>query len=408
MKDKLVLALLLFSGLSVFGQFHVADYLSAPFRDAEISGLSEQMDFMQDESFRSPLFRDMEVRLRTNDLNFSAEEVRLRLGFMNPMEQRANRFYENTQSEYLQLKYNFEANQIIANRYKQLIRHYFLSSYKDLLTAEINQLQIAYEQMQLTKVSFKDWAETDEKILEKELKGEDVRTSMDILESRISEIIDFQDSISWGDFEFITVQKMQEVLLPDTTVIPMSVRLAMKTYELGQMSYKVEKAQSWGSIGYIQAEYNLESTKQFDESLGFQVGVSLPIFNSDKPKLQRKKLALMEKEYEVKEVENESSREQDKLNNEFRKYIRNYQKLRKRLDEVELLGENISYETMEEYLALINYHGKLRMLKNDAYLNCLNTYIEILALSGRLSEAPFVNYISNELSHFSIDKAEIK
>jgi ABC-type Fe3+-siderophore transport system permease subunit len=47
-------------------------------------------------------------------------------------------------------------------------------------------------------------------------------------------------------------------------------------------------------------------------------------------------------------------------------------------------------------LALISYLGNLRMLKHDIYLECLNTYIDLLAMSGQLSQSPFVNYLSND------------
>jgi hypothetical protein len=58
---------------------------------------------------------------------------------------------------------------------------------------------------------------------------------------------------------------------------------------------------------------------------------------------------------------------------------------------------------MEEFIALINYHGNLKILQHEIYLDCINAYIDILALSGRLTSAPFVNYISNELTPFSLD-----
>jgi len=100
------------------------------------------------------------------------------------------------------------------------------------------------------------------------------------------------------------------------------------------------------------------------------------------------------------EVKDETSIDQYKLNGKFRKHIRRYQQVIERLEKLELLATDISYENMEEFLALINYHGNLRILKQEIYFDCLNTYIDILALSGRLSEAPYVNYISDKLSPF--------
>lgn len=401
---KLIVALILFSGFSAYAQFSVEDYLSAPFQSAEITGLAEQLDYINDESFRSPLFREMEMRIRSKDLNASPEDVRLRLGFINPMERRANKNYENTQTEYLEIKYKYEANLILANRYKQLIKHFHLSKYAEMLTAEISQLLAAYEQIQLQKASFKEWVETDERILKKELKREDVNTSIEMMEYLIGEILGNNEAIRWDNFEVISVARMQDILLPDTVLLSREVELALKSYELEQDAYDVEKAESWSNIGYFQAEYEIDKDNGLNENLGFQLGISLPLFNPDKPKLQRKKLELLEQEYKVQEVKNESSVDQYKLDKKFRKYIRSYQQVTERLDNLELLGKNISYDDMEEFLALINYHGNLSTLKQEIYLDCLDTYIDILALSGRLSEAPYVNYLSNELSLFSFEE----
>jgi hypothetical protein len=68
---------------------------------------------------------------------------------------------------------------------------------------------------------------------------------------------------------------------------------------------------------------------------------------------------------------------------------------------MESLGTNITYDKMEDFISLTNYHNNLRILQQETYLECIQAYIELLALSGRLSEAPYVNYISNEILSFS-------
>jgi hypothetical protein len=403
MKSRIIVALILFSGFSASAQLNVEDYLSAPFQSAEITGLAEQLDFINNESFRSPLFREMELRIRSKTFDIDPDDVRLRLGFINPMERRANKNYESTQTEYLEIKYAYEANLILANRYKQLVKHFHLTEYDALLAAEVNQLMAAYEQIQLQEASFKEWVETDERILKKELEREDVSTSIEMTEHLIGEILGTEDAVYWDNFEVISVARMQDVLLPDTVLLPKKVELALKSYELEQKAYLIEKAESHSNIGYIQAEYDLQNDEAFKDGLGFQLGVSIPLFNPDKPKLQREKLDLLEQEYKVQEVKDENSLDTYKLNEKFRRNIRSYLLLTERLDKLELLSKNITYDDMEDFLAMINYHGNLRALKQESYLDCLNAYIDILALSGRLSEAPYVNYISNALSPFTFE-----
>lgn len=379
-----------------FAQFSVEKFLAAPFQSAEISGLAKQLEYIDDESFRSPIFRELELRLRTDDLNLSPDDIRLRLGIINPFEQIANRKYENTQTEYIQLKYNFETNLLLANRYKQLIQHYYLKEYESLLDTEIELLKSAYAVMQDGKGSFKDWVETDERILKKELDRKEVLSSVELLEYTIRETIKIDDSIYWDDYDVVSVEKMQEILLNDNQITPPRLELALKSFELNQQAFKVEKAESWSNIGFIQAEYELKSDDPLKQNLGFQMGITLPVFNPDKPKLQQEKLQLIEQESEIQEVKDENSIEQFKLQKEFSKHIWCYQEVSTRLADIETLGKNSTYDNMEDFIALTNYHSNLRILQHKIYLQCLQTYIKILAFSGRLSDSPYVNYLSNE------------
>ncbi len=195
MKASSVFLLMLLSANTLIAQFSVDDYLSAPFQKAEIIGLAKQLEYIDNESFRSPLFRELEIRLRSNDFNASPEDFRLRLGFLNPIEQRRNNSYNDLHTEYLQTKYSFEANLIIANRYKQLIRHYYLKKYNELLNNEILQLSIAHNQLQLEKLSIKELIATDESILKKELKRKDINSTLEVLEHSLRTIHNLKDSI---------------------------------------------------------------------------------------------------------------------------------------------------------------------------------------------------------------------
>lgn len=404
MKIKLISFLFIFSATSLLGQFSVEKYLSAPFQNAELEGLVKQMEYLNNESFRSPLFRELELRLRSEDFNLSPEQYGVRLGFINPIERRANKTYNDIQSDYFETKYEYEVNLILANRYKQLISHYYLIQAKKQLDTEIAQMMISYEQLQGTKFSFKLMLETDEKILKKEIRRKDNQTSVEILENYIREIHGITDSISWADFTLVTVEQIKNIMALDTNIRSNAFKLALISFRMDEQSYKIKKAESFRNIGFFQAEYDTDRGNDYNDHIGFQLGISLPVFNPDKPDLQRKKLELLESESELAQLEDESEVERFNLNKKLLKTIWTYEVVEKRLNDFTALGQNITYEEMEDYLALINYLSSLRSLKNEIYLECLNTYIDLLALSSKLSGSPFVNYISNDLSPFSFDR----
>ena len=383
-------------GFSLFGQFTVENYLAAPFQEAEIAGLEKQMEYLENESFRSPLFRELEIRLRSNDFNLSPEDYRLRLGFINPFERRANKSYNELQADYFETKYDYEVNLILGNRYKQLIRHYYFKQANDLLDAEILMLVVTYEQIQGSNFSIKQLIDTDEKILKKELRRNEIQTSIDILENYFYEIHKITDSVNWASFDMVSVGKIKDLMLADTSARTKAFELALKNFQMDEQAYKIEKAESYRNIGFFQAEYDTDRGKEFNDHMGFQLGISLPVFNPKKPQLQREKLDLIETEHQLQQVKDESEFDRFNLNKKLLGHIWSYEVVEKRLMDFEAFGKDITYDDMDDYLALINYLGNLRLLQNQIYLECLNTYIDLLAMSGQLSQSPFVNYLSNK------------
>jgi hypothetical protein len=396
MNSRLLVFILIILNGSLFGQLSVEQYLSAPFQQAEIEGLAMQMEYLENESFRSPLFRELEIRLRSNDFNLSPEDYRIRLGFINPFERRANKSYTEMQAEFFETKYDYETNLILANRYKQLITHYFLDRELQLMDQDLEMLRIGFEQLQNEKFSLKLIIETDEKILKRELQKKDIQTIKEILEHYFQEIHGINDSLNWDGFDMISVATIKSNMLIDTAMRSKELELAMKSLQLEEQSYKIEKAESFSNIGFFQVEYDTDRGKELNDHMGFQLGIQLPVFNRDKPQLQREKLELIEAEYDLKDLENQSEIQRFNLNKRLLEQIWSHEVVSSRIQRFETLGQDLSYDDIEDFIALITYLGNLNMLRNDIYQECLNTYLDLLAMSGVLAEQPFVNYLQEE------------
>lgn len=397
MKSSLILASILVISKLLTGQFSVDSYLSAPFEKSEIIGLANQLEYMESESFKSPLFRELEIRLRSNDFNASPEDFRLRLGFMNPIEQRRNSSYNEVHAEYLQSKYSFEANLLIANRYKQLIRHYYLKSSIDIIDDEIKKLETVGAQLQTEKLSIKDWIDADKSMLRMQIKRNELVSSLEILENTLSSVHDLKDPIVWDNFDMISVDNITNISLSDSLHMSGKLDLAQNKLKLEEEAYMLNKAESWSNIGFLQAEYDIDRGKDVNDHLGFQIGINLPVFNVDRPKLQREKLDLIQQESEVKELLVKSVLDKVNLEKELIKNIRNYKLISNRLRLITGFAEDASYEELEDYLTLITYVGEIVTRQNNTYYDCLITYIDLLALSGKLSKSPAIIYISDDL-----------
>ncbi len=395
--SRLLVLIIIIVANQSFGQYSVSDFLSSPFQKNEVSGLLAQLEYMNSESFRSPIFRELEVRLRSNDFNASPEDFRLRLGILNPFEQHRNNKYNIVHKEYLETKYSFEANLIIANRYKQIIRYNYLIDYINQLNSDIEQLIIINNILLTGNYTLKDWIDADETLLDKKLKLKEALSTKSILKSSLITIHNIKDSINWETFEMISPGEVERVVFSDTIKIDGKYFVASRLHGLNEEAYKLEKAESFSNIGFIQAEYDTERGNELDEHLGFQLGITIPVFNSDKPKLQRQKLELIESESNLEDIREQTKLERISLNEKLIRLFQSYELINEKLISIVKLGNTVTYDRPRDYVELINYTSKLKMLKNEIYQDCLITYISLLSLTGELSKKPYVNYLSSGL-----------
>jgi hypothetical protein len=265
-----------------------------------------------------------------------------------------------------------------------------------LTEEELSRLKTGFEQMQSEKFSLKLIVEVDEKILKRELRKKDLQTLKEILEHYFRRVHGFSDSLNWNGFDLITVSTIRQKMAIDTSAISKELELAMKSLQLEEQSYKIEKAEAFSNIGFFQLEYDTDRGKEFDDHMGFQLGIQLPVFNRDKPQLQREKLELIENEYNVQQLEDQTEIDRFNLNRQLLEQIWSYEVVSNRIQTFELLGQDLSYDKVEDYLALVGYLGNLQMLRNDIYQECLGTYLDLLAMTGVLSQRPFVNYLAEE------------
>ncbi len=395
-KISILTMLLTFVSSVSLGQLSLNDFLSAPFIETEIVALKKQSEYMENENFNLPLFRELEVRLRSNDFNASPEDYRLRLGFFNPYEQIRNKRLNEEHSKYIKVKYDFETNLILSERYKTLLRHYLYSEQLVLLKSEI----VIFENLQSiilkSDFSFTNWVKADESLLKKQLKIKQTALEVQKLEKKMEEISGDIVTINWDTIPVISVDEVGVSITIDSLEVTPKYQLLSQALEMKEMEYNLSKSEAWSNIGFIQAEYDTERGDDINQHLGFQLGVTIPVFNTDKPQIQREKLDLLKEEERLNQVKYDYNVEGSNLLDDFESNIAAYKIISDRLKRLELLGNSISYEDIEDYISLLEYRGYLRQLQNEYRYKCLSGYIDIITLSGEFIRPPYRNYLLPE------------
>jgi hypothetical protein len=163
--------------------------------------------------------------------------------------------------------------------------------------------------------------------------------------------------------------------------------------------YKVEKAAGRRNIGFIQAEYDRERGNEFENHMGFQIGMRLPITNPDKPDLYRRKLDIIDDEANLKEDKKLMEFSQKLLLVDLDYLFSQYDNLQQELNNnsIRRLLQLHSDLSPTDLLKAQSALTKLQKIEHDIKFQLYKSYIELMYMQGKLAEYPLRNMLSEDL-----------
>ncbi len=378
------------------------EFLSAPITDEEYIIVQMTEDFLSDHKFGSPWLRDLDFRVRSSGSQIGIEEYRMRLGLINPLEIKANRDYKRLVDQQFGAEKREVLNDVMLRRYEILLEHAFLSGKSGLQDMRQNELQSQSELLLGAQGSLNDLIDVEESLTKLGLEGIDIDHKIELVMSSVS--TSGVQNLDWGSFVIIPVdsmwQRAQEIEWSNGILHDQ----ARRSLALKEQLLKIDRAEAFSNLGFIQGEYDLDRGDLPADHLGFQVGLTIPIFNSDKPQLERKKLALIDDQVEL---QTSVSVEKDRVNNILSEMGTSYLQLQllkersEKLNEYRQLNSEISGD-LDTYIKLseLEYFMREKSLNYESSLRM--NYIRLLHLKGKLAETPLINYLSAGEASFEL------
>ncbi len=397
----LMIGLALTSALTSQGQGQL-EYLSAPITDGEYMIVQMTEDFLSDHKFGSPWLRDLDFRVRSSGSQIGVEEYRMRLGLINPLEIKANRDYKRLMDRQLGAERLEVINNVMLRRYEILLEHAFLSRKKNLLESRENELQKQSNLLLGAQGSLNDLIDVEESLTKLGLESIGLDHKIELVMSSVSS--SGVRNLEWGSFDVIPIdtiwQRTREIEWSNGMLHDRALRsLAQKEQLL-----KIDQAEAFSNIGFIQGEYDLDRGDAPADHLGFQMGLTIPIFNSDKPQLERKKLALIDDQVELETSVSVEKERVDYMISEMETSYLQLMLLAKRsqkLNEYRQLNSEISGD-LDTYIKLseLEYFIREKTLNYESAIRM--NYIRLLHLKGKLAESPLINYLSADEVSFEL------
>jgi len=386
---------------SVLAQSPVDKVLQQAAYDTRLSSINRQLSYYRSNSFKSPAIRELELRVRGNNFDSSPDNFALRLGILNPKERTANNTFNVAKENYLLKTKDHLLNEILSEKYNGLINNYDLVITLSLLQEEKNQIK-AFELAQKGVLALNDWIKLDQNLLELGLKQADFES---LIHAKNSEFM-INDSlflnVDWDEFELVSLDEIKNTIaLHNHKSFFLEVDLASEKFHLDRLKLNIDYAESW-NIGFFQAGYDMDGGGTLKKQMDYRIGITIPLFNEDKPKLKREELNLMGTAVELKHLEEINVLIDRQRMKQFNDLVLRYEMLLQKEQELSNLAA-AGVDGIDGFLALSKYMTSVKKSLHKTNIKILLLYIEILEKKGVLGAEPYLNYLSKELNPFTFN-----
>ena len=393
--------LLFFLSGSVLAQSSVDQVLQQAAYDTRLSSINQQLSYYRSNSFKSPAIRELELRVRGNNFDSSPDNFALRLGILNPKERTANNIFNVAKENYLLKTKDHLLNEILSEKYNGLINNFDLVITLSLMQEEKNQIK-AFELAQKGVLALNDWIKLDQNLLELGLKQADFES---LIHAKNSEFM-INDSlflnVDWDEFELVSLDEIKNTIaLHNHKSFFLEVDLASGKLHLDRLKLNIDYAESW-NIGFFQAGYDMDGGGTLKKQMDYRIGITIPLFNEDKPKLKREELNLMGTAVELKHLEEINVLIDRQRMKQFNDLVLRYEMLLQKEQELSNLAA-AGVDGIDGFLALSKYMTSVKKSLHKTNIKILLLYIEILEKKGILGAEPYLNYLSKELNPFTFN-----
>ena len=393
--------LLIFSSGLVLAQSRVDQVLQQAVNDSRLLSINQQLSYYHSNSFKSPALRELELRVRGNNFDSSVDNFSLRLGILNPKERTANNVFNDAKEDYLLKTRDHLLNEILSEKYNGLINNFDLVTTRSLLQEEKNQIK-AFELAQKGVLALNDWIKLDQTLLELGLKQADFEA---LIHAKNSELM-INDSlflnIDWDEFELVTLDEIKSTIaLHSNESFFLEVDLASEKLNLDRLKLNIDYAESW-NIGFVQAGYDIDGGMGLKNQMDYRIGITIPLFNEDRPKLKREELSLIGTANELRHLEEINVLIDLQRTKQFNNLVFRYEMLLQKKQELSNLAVD-GIDGIDGFLALSKYMTSVKKSLHKTNIKILLLYIEVLEKKGMLGAEPYLNYLSKGLNPFTFN-----
>lgn len=379
----------------------ISSYLLTAGSDKQLERFRAELTFLETTQIKSSWIRETEMRFASKGMNASVEDYRLRISPTNPWEVKTNKNYHKRLEERTQTRHTISYSQSLLSRYLLLIDHYFLKRLSELADEEIIFRKKFTEQMvrlQMEDFDLDDLIDFEAGLSKKEIDLGELQLELAEIEGLM--LMDAEAGITWDGFDLISPTRISGVLNSLDSMNEMNLYKleAQQKLLLEEQSHRVSKAEAFSNIGFLQANYEIDQGDTFQEHMGFQLGITLPLVNRDKADLARDEFELIEVKNEKELTDQFIDQQIHLLRKRMNVSLNLYATIDEKLERADALKPEVRSTTdLAAIIRHATYVSDLQERQAEVYQGLLEDFITFLEIKGQLVQQPLRNYLSESL-----------
>jgi hypothetical protein len=383
------------------------EYLADARNDVRMLENKVKSEFLDSNPYRSPFLHRVEFRARTNNLDITADDYRLRFNPTNPFEISANKKYYQLESNSLIIDYQYALNKAIHSRYNRIISYLLLTDEIAFKEKEIliqkDQLKILQADLTDNNFEIGEYIEQKEELVNLVLELNELKHDKEKIIHKIRSETSFNGDIVIEYDSFVSYEQVRKIVdlksAASDTINNIHIENLNQQALLDEQRIRVEKAEGRRNIGYIQGEYDRLRGDEIYDHFGVQIGVRIPLTNADKPDLNRRQLNLIEDKADIVREKTALEVQCDLLKLDIEYLLSQNELIAGAIandDLLKLLNQDRNLkakELLQAQKSILKMKKYEKMIQWDIY----QSFIDYLYYSGKLVDVPLKNYLSENL-----------
>jgi hypothetical protein len=382
-------------------------FLTTAENDETLIYQNEKISFLKQSSSNTPFLNEVEFRTKIDKFESDRQSYAIRLKPNGWGEARDGEIVYHTTLKYNQTQRDLLLNNALKKRYDIVLDYLH---HKQMIVLNEALLILHEERMSVLKQSTDDinfnlneLIDAENDMIQSELNLINLKNAIVNIEDKIRRSITVADAILFDTGGMIgigQIERMVESINMAEEHEHVHLEEARLNWELAGAMYRLEQSESRRYLTFIEAAYNMDNRYEFDKSVSIEFGISIPIVNPNRLDTNRRTLNTLKAVSDYANLKREMTEKTTIFSRDIKRLISQYKVLQEKKEGSRSQSSLDIYRRMSGVSPLVLLKLKESVLKTDIAIQKIThqiyeKYLNFLDISGKLSEKPLRNYLSD-------------